>query len=1387
MSGYTVSLALRGTVDCTIYWGDGTQDSYNIPGTVSHTYADNGFYGVRITGTLTGLGDPAVPATNLKTVIDFGDVGIQDLAYAFNGASDLTAVPVAIPPTVTNLEGTFQNATDFNGNISSWDTTNVTSMSNMFSGAQSFAADISTWNTSSVTSMTDMFAGATNFASNISTWDTSAVTDMSGMFNGAANFNADISAWDTSAVTSMSGMFEGATSFSADISAWSTASVTDMSYMFDGTVNFTQNITGWNTSNVTTMRAMFRNCPDFNQNISVWDTSKVTDMQFMFYGATTFNQPVGAWNTSSVTDMSNMFYGATAFNQPVGAWNTSAVTTMNGMFYGATAFNQPINSWNISNVTNISGMFINAQAFNQPLASWNTGNVTNMAGVFTGAIAFNQNISTWNTSKVTVMQYMFGSATSFNQPLNTWDVSKVTDFLGMFSGATIFNQPLSAWDTSSATNMGDMFRQAMAFNQPIGSWNTANVTNMSNMFSTGIGQMIFNQNLSSWNTSNVTNMGFMFYSSQFNNGGNSGINNWDTSKVTNMYSIFAFSAFNQPIGNWNTSAITQMGRAFFVNTQFNQPIGTWNTSAVTNMNEMFSSALSFDQNIANWVTTALTACPPVNFATNSPIATQSAKLPTFICAAPVANFTGSPTSGTIPLEVSFIDTSTNTPTSWAWDFTNNGTTDSTVQNPTHVYTTAGTFTVKLTATNARGSSTVTKTDYISADNLAPFVLIYTVTDGDTIILPLAGTVNCTVNWGDGTSDIYTSAGNCSHTYTTSGAKTVSITGTMTQFRGDITSQPKLTSVISFGTTGLTRVSFAGASNLTIVPNSIPPTVTNVSYMFKNCTNFNSSAVSIWNTSNITDMSYMFRDAENFNQDITGWDTSSVTNMDFMFADTMEFRQNLYYWCVPLIASLPDSFANNSFFDAFPQEFPNWGVCPSPVTILVDTTLPGVENFVDFNIVSPTNQVKVNWGDGTINYNDDGSGYHVYASPGQYTIQIYGNVNEIRFTRITGAVTSVGAFGNVPLTDISFTNCINLISVPTTLPATITNVSGMFAGCTSFNSINVINWDVSNVVNMASMFSGASSFNRNIASWNVSSVTNMQSMFFDATAFNQPIAVWDTSAVTNMDGIFRQASSFNQDISIWDVSAVTNMQSMFFDATMFYQDLSGWCVSSIASQPNDFVGGQYGNASFATNPAYWPVWGTCPQPPMRLTAQVTGYLNDYQVFFEMAVTTGEAVIDWGDGTIPDSVTGFNNVNHTYTNTGTYTISITGDISTLYCVNGASGSGNSIPITSIDSWGSLPIVTLMVQEYDRLVSVPPNIPSTVTTLTAMFQACTVFNDPAVKSWDVSNVTEMSFMFSMATAFNQNLADWCVLNIPEEPFDWASNSGLDPANYPVWGTCP
>ena len=83
---------------------------------------------------------------------------------------------------------------------------------------------------------------------------------------------------------------------------------------------------------------------------------------------------------------------------------------------------------------------------------------------------------------------------------------------------------------------------------------------------------------------------------------------------------------------------------------------------------------------------------------------------------PIASFTATPTEGAAPLFVQFTDTSSNLPTSWAWDFDDDGVVDSTQQSPAHVYTTPGIYTVRLTVTSQWGSTDLLMTIFASVPN-----------------------------------------------------------------------------------------------------------------------------------------------------------------------------------------------------------------------------------------------------------------------------------------------------------------------------------------------------------------------------------------------------------------------------------------------------------------------------------------------------------------------------------------------------------------------------------------------------------------------------------------------------------------------------------------------
>jgi len=82
-------------------------------------------------------------------------------------------------------------------------------------------------------------------------------------------------------------------------------------------------------------------------------------------------------------------------------------------------------------------------------------------------------------------------------------------------------------------------------------------------------------------------------------------------------------------------------------------------------------------------------------------------------AAPTADFRATPRSGYSPLAVNFTDLSAGTITAWQWDFENDGTVDSTQQNPIHTFATPGIYNVSLTVSGPGGSGTEVKDAYIT--------------------------------------------------------------------------------------------------------------------------------------------------------------------------------------------------------------------------------------------------------------------------------------------------------------------------------------------------------------------------------------------------------------------------------------------------------------------------------------------------------------------------------------------------------------------------------------------------------------------------------------------------------------------------------------------------
>ena len=853
--------------------------------------------------------------------------------------------------------------------------------------------------------------------------------------------------------------------------------------------------------------------------------------------------------------------------------------------------------------------------------------------------------------------------------------------------------------------------------------------------------------MNGWDVSSVTNMSFMFAAAETFN---MSIGSWDVSSVTTMDMMFAYAyAFNQPLDTWDMSSVTNMTGMFAAAINFNRPLDTWDVSSVTNMTAMFGSAMSFNQSISSWDVSSVIS-----------MALMFAYTPSFN--KPIGNWD---VSSVLSMYFMFASASSFNQPIDNWDV-------SSVTDMTGIFSSASSFNQSLNIWDT--SSVINMNNMFSA----------------------ASSFNQSLNNWD----------------------TSSVTDMNRMFYYAPSFNQPLDSWNVVNVTDMNNMfSSAFSFNQSLASWDVS-NVTDMSGMFSSASSFNQPLGS-WDVSNVTSMDEMFSgitlSTPNYDDLLIGWAQLTLKQNVNLNAGNSQY-------------SKLGSIARSYIISTFSWTIFDGGLMMDPSLFISrwDTTwtdFPGSSssNQVALPLESTgTYDFNVSWGDGLSNiitsYNQPEVN-HTYASEGTYTIIINGTLNGWRFN-FTGdhyKILEVSQWGNLKLGNSGsyFAGATNLVLTATdSLDLTgTTSLYQAFYQCESLGSIGSMNnWDVSSVTDMDWMFTYDDDLNMPIGSWDVSSVTTMRYMFLGASSFNQPLDTWDVSSVTTMESMFLGASSFNQPLDTWDVSSVTNMHYMFISADAFNQPLGSWDVSSVTdmsgmfytvtlSTPNyddllvgwsqlplqsnvQFHGGysKYGELGLAAR-AYiiatfgWTisdggfdydsftpfisVWDT--------TQMSSGSSDPDQIDLPLESSgTYNFNVSWGDDSF-DIITSYNQpeVTHTYASGGTYTLTVTG------IVNGWSfnNDGDKLKIIEISQWGDIKLgnsgyyfygaSNLILTATDSL-----DLTGTISLYMAFYDCSNLGNIGSMSSWDVSSVTDMSYMFAYAYSFNQPLDNWDVSSVTD-----------------------
>jgi len=692
--------------------------------------------------------------------------------------------------------------------------------------------------------------------------------------------------------------------------------------------------------------------------------------------------------------------------------------------------------------------------------------------------------------------------------------------------------------------------------------------------------------------------------------------------------------------------------------------------------------------------------------------------------------------------------------------------------------------------------------------LSPLFLLFVTTwktdnpgitaDNQIQIKTAGGGYNYTVDWGDGQTNNNV-AGDITHTYATAGTYTVSITGDFPRIvfvvDDNITDAPKLLSIEQWGNIQWQSMSYAFSGCINLVGNAsdVPDLsrVTDMSGMFLGATSFNQD-IRNWDVSAVTDMSQMLYGADTFNQDISNWNVSAVTNMNNMFSgitlSTANYDALLSGWSAQSLQNGVVFSGGNSQYspssqaarDTLTEAF-NWTVTDGGVItvgdsapIITNTNLsPGVvENTTSVTAITVTDIDSTTFtytlsGVDSALFNMTGNTLSFITAPDFENPQDSGTDNIYNVTVVANDGTNDSTAKAFVITVTDTNDSAPVITNTNLTPSLEENTTAVTAiavtdiDSTTFTyTLSGVDSALFNMMGNTLGFIAAPDF-ENPQDSGTDNIYNVTLVANDGT--NDSAAAAFTITVTGTDDVVAPIITLNGTNPVTIIQGTTYTDAGA-NATDDQDGSVGVTTSgSVNTSTIDTYTITYnatdtaGNTSSTTRTV-----NVVMGPDAFVTTWKTdnpGISADNQIQIRTSGGGYNYTVNWGDGQIDSSVAG--NITHTYATVGTYTVSITGNFPRI--VFGEETDAQKL--LSIEQWGSIQWQSMnnAFAECRNLVGNASDVPdlSQVMDVSGMFSGTFVFNQD-LSSWDVSSVTNMSNMFSNALIFNQDLSNWDVSSV-------------------------